>query len=477
MNTALWSSHEASSATNGQLLGSVCWEAIDVSIDSRTIQAGSLFIALLGPNHDGHDHVATSLKNGAVAALVHKIPANVSNDAPLLLVKNTMIGLVSLAKAARNRSDARIIAVTGSVGKTSTKEMLKLALGTSGSTYVNQKNLNNHLGVPLSLARLPKKTKFAVFELGMNHAGEIAQLTNLVRPHIALITAVEAVHIAQFQSTQQIAKAKAEIFQGVEPNGFAVLPRDNKYYHLLYEAAMIAKITNIISFGSHLDSDAKLLDSKIDSNTTLISASFGCDTINYQINIPNLYWINNSLAALLVARSVGVDLKVAASSLIEMNPPKGRGNQKILSWDDGFIKIIDETYNANPISMHAAITTLGAIKKCHNIRSIVVLGDMLELGKNAPSMHISLVKSIIENQIDLVYTAGSLMRHLHEALPQDQQKCHANNSKEIALLVIKILKSGDVVMVKGSSNSVMKTVIKTIEQVALQKIHKIATRT
>ncbi|PKU22684.1 UDP-N-acetylmuramoylalanyl-D-glutamyl-2,6-diaminopimelate--D-alanyl-D-alanine ligase [Telmatospirillum siberiense] len=465
MSAILWTSEEAAEATGGRL-GGTPWQATDVSIDSRSVQPGALFVALAGPNHDGHDHVAAALAKGAAAALVHRIPADAPKDAPLLLVEDSMAGLSALAGAARARSNARIVAVTGSVGKTGTKEMLKLALEATGPTHVSQGNLNNHWGVPLSLSRLPREALFGVFELGMNHAGEITPLTRLVRPHVAVVTSVEAVHMAHFASTREIAEAKAEIFLGVEPDGFAVLPRDNPHYRLLFDAARRAGITNIISFGSHIDAGARLLDGAIDPSATLVLALFGDDAISYRVGVPGLQWASNSLAALLAARAAGADLDRAARSLSSMSAPKGRGARRTLPWGGGKIEIIDESYNASPVSVRAAILTLAAAERPRGARRIAVLGDMLELGQDSPVLHGALAQTLVENRIDLVYTAGPLMRHLHEALPQDRRGGHAADADEAALQLVKALKPGDVIMVKGSAGSVMGRVIKALEQTA-----------
>ncbi len=465
MSATLWTSRQAAAATGGRSSGPA-WQATDVSIDSRTVTPGALFVALVGPSHDGHDHVAAALAKGAAAALVHRIPADAPKEAPLLLVEDSMAGLVALAGAARARSQARIVAVTGSVGKTGTKEMLKLALEAAGPTHVSQGNLNNHWGVPLSLARLPEDARFAVFELGMNHAGEITPLTRLVRPHVAVVTAVEAVHMAHFASTRQIAEAKAEIFQGVEPGGIAVLPHDNPHYRFLFDAARQAGITGIVSFGRHIDAGARLLDGAVDPDATLVFALFGDDAISYRVGVAGLQWASNSLAALLAARAAGADLENAAQALARMSAPKGRGAHKTLPWAGGRIKIIDESYNASPVSMRAAIVTLGAAERPRGARRIAVLGDMLELGEAAPAMHGALAQTLVENGIDLVYTAGPLMRHLYEALPRDRRGGHAANAAEAALQLVKALKPGDVVMVKGSAGSVMGLVIKALEQTA-----------
>ncbi|TAN61998.1 MAG: UDP-N-acetylmuramoylalanyl-D-glutamyl-2, 6-diaminopimelate--D-alanyl-D-alanine ligase, partial [Magnetospirillum sp.] len=278
----LWTTAEAAAATAGTPSGGM-WEASGVSIDSRTVQPGDLFIALAGPNHDGHDHVATALATGAVAALVHRLPSGVPEDAPLLLVKDTMAALQDLGTAARNRSDAGIVAVTGSVGKTGTKEMLRLVLSEQGPTHASIGSFNNHWGVPLSLARMPRHVRFAVFELGMNHAGELIPLTRMVRPQVAAITTVEAVHMEFFASTEAIADAKAEIFAGLEPGGVAVLPRDNRHYLRLAAAAGAARV---VSFGSHIEATARLLDCGVDPTSTAVFALLGDHALSYRIGIP-----------------------------------------------------------------------------------------------------------------------------------------------------------------------------------------------
>ncbi|MDR3435787.1 UDP-N-acetylmuramoylalanyl-D-glutamyl-2,6-diaminopimelate--D-alanyl-D-alanine ligase [Telmatospirillum sp.] len=465
MTGVLWTSEEAATAVDGRRSGPA-WLARGISIDSRTLAEGDLFIALAGPNHDGHDHVAAALANGAAAALVHKVPFGVGDDAPLILVENTQTGLEALAAAARRRSAARIIAVTGSVGKTGTKEMLRLALSAVGQTHVTQGNLNNHWGVPLSLARLPREARFAVFELGMNHVGEITPLTCLVRPHIAIITSVEAVHMAYFTSTRQIAEAKAEIFAGVEPEGIAILPRDNPHFAFLRETARRAGVTRIESFGTHIDAGARLLDGAVDPKATLVLALFGDEALSYRVGVPGLQWASNSLAALLAARAAGIDLTVAAQALAAMTAPKGRGERRSLSWGQGRIEVIDESYNASPVSMRAAITALGLTERPRGARRIAVLGDMLELGETSPALHAGLAETLVERRIDLVFTAGALMRHLHDALPADRRGGHADNADAAAVEVGRALRAGDVVMVKGSAGSAMGRVVKVLEGMA-----------
>lgn len=459
--TALWTHAEAQAATNGKAFGPA-WEAFGVSIDSRSVEVGDLFVALAGPSHDGHDYVAKALEAGAAAALVHKIPEGLPENAPLLLVSDTLDGLRALAAAARARSNAKIVGVTGSVGKTSSKEMLKLALEAAGPTHASVGSFNNHWGVPLSLARLPRDAQFAVFELGMNHPGEIIPLTTLVRPHVAIITTVEAVHMEFFTSTAQIAEAKAEIFAGVEPGGIAVLPRDNRHYAFLRRAAEAKGIARFASFGSHIDATARLLDCAVDPAETVVFGLFGDQSLSYRVGVPGRQWAMNSLAVLEAAIACGVPLATAAKALSGMQAPKGRGQRRKLAWSGGAIELIDESYNASPVSMRAAINTLAAAQPAKGARRIAVLGDMLELGQASAEMHAGLAEAVVERRIDMVFTAGPLMRSLHDALPLALRGAHAASADELAPLLKDAVKGGDVIMVKGSAGSRMGRVVQAL---------------
>ncbi len=458
--TPLWTSAEAAAATAATPSGGM-WEAFGVSIDSRTVQPGDLFIALEGPSHDGHDHVAGALAAGAVGALVHRLPAGVPEDAPLLLVKDTMVALQDLGVASRNRSAAHIVAVTGSVGKTGTKEMLRLVLSNQGPTHASVGSFNNHWGVPLSLARMPKGVRFAVFELGMNHAGELTPLTRMVRPHVAAITTVEAVHMEFFASTEAIADAKAEIFAGLETDGIAILPRDNRHYQRLAAAASGARI---LSFGSHIDATARLLDCGVDPASTAVFALLDDHPLSYRIGIPGLHWAMNSLAVLLIVKALGGDADAAAHALAGMSAPKGRGERRTVTVTGGTAELIDESYNASPVSMRAAIATLASAKPAKGARRIAVLGDMLELGPSSAALHQGLAETVETWGIDLVFTAGPLMAHLRQALPEQRRGGHADNSEALAPLVKQAVKAGDVVMVKGSAGSRMGRVVQTLAE-------------
>ena len=462
--TALWTSSEAQRATGGKATGPA-WQAFGVSIDSRSVGKGDLFVALAGPNHDGHDHVAGALTAGAAAALVHKLPENTAADAPLLLVEDTLEALRRLGAASRARTDAKIIGVTGSVGKTGTKEMLKLALG-EATTHASVGSFNNHWGVPLSLARMPAGSGHAVLELGMNHAGEIALLTALVRPDIAIVTTVEAVHLEFFASTREIAEAKAEIFTGVVAGGTAILPRDNPYYGLLRERAEQAGIRNFASFGTHIEAEARLLDFAVVKNQTLVFALVKDKPISYAIGVPGRPWAMNSLAVLLAADAAGVPVAEAAAALAGMRPPKGRGERKTLGWGEGSVTVIDESYNASPVSVRAALATLGSIEPEKGGRRIAVLGDMLELGEQGPALHRGLAEQINQFGIDLVFTAGPLMGSLFDALHGEKKGAHASDSAQLAPMVAARLNAGDVVMVKGSAGSRMGRVVSHLDELA-----------
>lgn len=459
---SLWTAAQAQAATGGTLRGGD-WQATGVSIDSRSVAPGDLFIALAGPNHDGHAYVKTAIAAGAVAALVHAIPEG-CDDLPLLLVGDTMTGLQALGRAARDRSRARIVAVTGSVGKTGTKEMLALALSAQGATHWSVGSFNNHWGVPLSLARMPIDSRFAVFELGMNHPGEITPLTAMVRPHVAIITTVEAVHTAFFKSTEEIADAKAEIFTGLNADGIAILNRDNRHFRRLAGAARAEGIADIRSFGSHIDADARLLDCAVDPDETAVFALINDRPVAYRIGVPGLHWAMNSLAVLLAVDALGGDFEDAARALPGMNPPKGRGQRHRIAIGEGNFELIDESYNASPVSMKAALATLAAARPAKDGRRIAVLGDMLELGESSPALHAGLAAAVTAWDIDVVHTAGTMMAHLHDALPPEKRGAHAANSKDLAALVKADVKAGDVVVVKGSAGSRMGLIVKALQE-------------
>ena len=450
-NKALWTSEDAATATGGIASGS--WTATGVSIDSRTLVAGDLFIAVKGPNFDGNEFAAAALSAGAAAVVIDHDFGDLASDAPVLRVADTMQALQDLGTAARQRTGARIIAVTGSVGKTGTKETLKFVLSRQAETCVSEGSLNNHWGLPLSLSRMPEQATFGVFELGMNHAGEITPLTKMARPHVALITNVEAVHSAQFDSVGAIADAKAEIFTGLEPGGIAVLNRDNAYFHRLAEAARACGAERVLGFGVSEDADFRLIEETADTNGSDVSVDIGGQVMSYRLGVAGHHWVLNSLAVLAAIAAAGGNVAEAARSFADISAPKGRGQVHHLVTSGHPLTLIDESYNASPVSMNAAFEVLGQAQVGANGRRIAVLGDMRELGADSATLHAGLAPSLEHNDIDLVFTAGDDMAHLNKALPLNMRGGHADSSEALLPIVRAAIGSGDVVMVKGSHGS------------------------
>ena len=460
----LWSAAEAAAATAGDPRGD--WHATGVSIDSRSVQPGDLFLALKGPNFDGHAFVAEALKKGAAAAVVAQQPVGVTADAPLLFVEDTMAALEDLGRRARARCRAKVVAITGSVGKTGTKEALRLALAAQGKTAATQGNLNNHWGVPLSLARLAADTDYAVFELGMTHAGEISPLSRMVQPHVGVITTVERVHIENFESIEGIAAAKSEIFDGMGPDGIAVLNRDNPLFAQCLAAARTQGIATQWSFGRSQKADARLLDASLRADSSTVDAQLFDRKLRYTLPVPGAHWVMNSLAVLLAVAGTGADIDMACEALRRLSLPKGRGAQERLSFGDGCITLIDESYNASPVAMRAAFAVAASAPV--EGQRIAVLGDMLELGAEAPAAHAGLADAIIEAGFDAVFTCGPLMRRLYEALPPGMAGGHAADSAALTPMVTGALRAGDLVMIKGSAGSRMAKVVDAIRAMAQQ---------
>jgi UDP-N-acetylmuramoyl-tripeptide--D-alanyl-D-alanine ligase len=460
--TALWTANEAAAATGGQ--SSRDWHANGVSIDSRTVAADDLFIALAGPKFDGHDFVAGALKSGAAAAVVARVPEGVAEDAPLLVVADTMTALEELGRAARRRSSAAIIGVTGSVGKTGTKEALKRALERQGPSFASAGSLNNQWGVPLSLARMPRDTAYGIFEMGMNHPGEIDALTRIVRPDVAVITTIEPAHLGFFSSVEAIADAKAEIFAGMEARGAAVLNRDNPHFARLAEAARAQGLSRILSFGVHAEAAVKLIDYHLYATASAVTATVTGEMIDYCIAIPGRHWVMNSLAVLGAVRAVGADIGVAAAAMSSLVALDGRGRRCAIAVAGGTAMLIDETYNASPASMRAAFAVLGAAEPGKGGRRIAVLGDMLELGDEARRLHAELAQPLADAGIALVFTAGANMEALFEALPKRMRGGHAATAAEIAKDLAPRLRPGDVVTIKGSYGSRMSDVVNRLRE-------------
>jgi UDP-N-acetylmuramoyl-tripeptide--D-alanyl-D-alanine ligase len=461
--SALWTSAELADATGGKISGS--WSVNGVSIDSRSVSVGDLFVALEGPNFDGHDFVFDAIERGASAAMVARIPSEgkqTVNEANLIQVGDTMTALQSLAKAARLRMSGRVVAVTGSVGKTTTKEALALTLSRQGRTHATSGNLNNHLGAPLSLARMPEDTEYTIIELGMNHAGEIEPLSRLVRPHVAVVTTVEAVHLEFFSSVEAIADAKAEIFTGLEAGGVAIIPSDNLHHDRLARAAHAAGAASIVSFGTDNSAAYRLIAWSVSEAGTRIAADVNGQRLVYDIGMTGKHMALNSLAVLAAVEALGGDVAQAAGDLNDMKPPPGRGARSSIALSGGTFDVIDESYNASPASVAALIEALNATRK--RGRVMLALGDMLELGDQTDALHADLAIPITAAGIDRVFTAGPAMRHLHSALPAAQAAAHALNSTDLAPLVADAAQPGDVIAVKGSFGSRMSVVVDALKE-------------
>ena len=462
--SSLWTIDAVAAAMRAERVGPLPAELSGVSIDSRTVGKGDAFFAVQGENRDGHEFVDNALKAGAALAVVASNRRERFPDAPLLVVPDVLEALRGLGRAARARSQAKVIAVTGSVGKTGTKEALRLALSADGETHASVASYNNHWGVPLSLARWPASAKYAVFEIGMNHAGEITPLTKLVRPHVAIVTGIEPVHLEFFGSLEKIADAKAEIFSGVEAGGVAVLNRDNAQFAQLASAAKAAGVQRVVSFGEDGSAEAKLLRVSLQPDLSTVEASILGQPVTYKLGTPGRHIVLNSLAVLAAVSLAGADLALAVLALNNLKPVSGRGARAHLTVPGGNALLIDESYNANPASMRAAIALLGQTPVGKLGRRIAVLGDMLELGPPGADLHRGLVQSIEAAGVDLVFCSGPLMRTLWEALPSRARGGYAETAAGLELAVLEAIRAGDAVMVKGSLGSKMGPIVKALEK-------------
>jgi UDP-N-acetylmuramoyl-tripeptide--D-alanyl-D-alanine ligase len=462
---ALWTVDAMARAMGAQRHGALPQSISGISIDSRSIAPGEAFFAIHGDHRDGHEFVTAALAaKAALAVVAEDRRGEFSQDAPLLAVPNVLTGLRDLAAAARARLKAKVIAVTGSVGKTGTKEALRLALSKDGETHASVASYNNHWGVPLSLARCPASARYAVFEIGMNHAGEIDPLTRLVRPHVAIVTTIAPVHLEFFGTLGKIADAKAEIFAGVEPDGTAVINRDIAQFARLRRRAKETGVTNIISFGEHAKADAHLIKCVLHPRCSTVEAIILGTPLTYKIGAPGHHLVDNSLAILAAVDLVGADLALAALALAEFRPVSGRGAPIEIEPAGGTALVIDESYNANPASVAAALALLGQAPTGPQGRRIAVLGDMLELGPKGKALHRGLVEPVLANAVDLVFCCGPLMHSLWRALPASRRGGYAENSAALEAQVLPAIRAGDVAMVKGSLGSRMAPIVKALQR-------------
>jgi UDP-N-acetylmuramoyl-tripeptide--D-alanyl-D-alanine ligase len=453
MADALWQWDELSAAAGARSEGAPSQAVNGFSIDTRTLEAGDVFVALKDARN-GHEFVGQAFKAGAAAAIVMQGYARQPEDGALLRVDDPLRALQGVARAARIRADAKIAAVTGSVGKTSTKEALRLCLSALGPTHASEKSYNNHWGVPLTLARMPKPAQYGVFEIGMNHPGEITPLAQMVRPHVAVITTVEPVHLAQFQSVEEIAEAKAEILQGLVPGGTAVLPRDNPHFPLLRDRAMSIG-ARLITFGYHEEADFRCVQVELGPKGSSVIAGQGSQRFPYRVGVPGEHFVRNSLAVLAALRALGADIMRALPALASLSAATGRGARKLLGAADAPILLIDESYNANPASVKAALEAMATTPREEFPRRIAVLGDMLELGDAAEMLHRGLKEAVDAAGTDLVFACGPNMKLLMDDLAPSRRGAWAASSTELTEALLDAVRPGDVVMIKGSLGSRM----------------------
>jgi UDP-N-acetylmuramoyl-tripeptide--D-alanyl-D-alanine ligase len=443
--SALWTSEEIAAATGGAV--SVPFEVTGVTFDSREVQPGDLFVAMPGTVHDGHEFVERAFAAGAAGAIVSQPVVH----GPHVLVADTFAALQALGRASRERSRATIFGVTGSVGKTSTKEALYAALDRNrpGKVHRSVKSYNNHTGVPLSLARMPRGSEFAVFEMGMNNAGEIRALTAQVRPDVALITAIAPAHIENLGSEEAIADAKAEIFEGLGSNGIAIVPNDTPHRDRLVKAAR-RHAERIITFGAG-DADVHAVHAvSAEGGGSLISAVLSECELTFTISQRGEHWVSNSLAVLAAVESVGADVGLAGLALADFGGLKGRGQRHVIPLEGGELLLIDESYNANPASMAATLKSLGAERDV--TRRIAVLGPMRELGEHGASLHAALAPSVLSAHVDRLILIGEEMRPLESALDGQVQTERVSSVDEAADALRRLVRPGDAVLVKASNS-------------------------
>ncbi|WP_172293065.1 UDP-N-acetylmuramoyl-tripeptide--D-alanyl-D-alanine ligase [Pseudoruegeria sp. HB172150] len=467
----LWTAADAAAATGGR--ATTDWVATGVSIDTRSLRPGDLFVALTDVR-DGHDFVADALGKDAAAAMVSRVPDGVSENAPLLIVDEVLPALGRLGVAGRARTKARVVGVTGSVGKTSTKEMLRAVLsGQRRRVHAAEKSFNNQWGVPLTLARMPADTEFAVIEIGMNHPGEILPLARMARPHVAMVTTVTQAHLEAFDSVDDIAREKAAIFGGLEPRGTAVINGDIQTAPILREAAQAAG-AKVRTFGMASRNFHRVMDVRLSRETTVAQGRLWRQKVMYKINSPGRHFAVNAMGALGVAKALNLDVALAVNALGQWHPPEGRGKIEMLSLDaveeKMAVELIDDAFNANPASVEAALDVLAATEPRDGLgrysrgRRIAVLGDMLELGEDEIALHAAIAELPALKVLDLVHCVGPRMRALYDILPPEQRGQWFEKAEKLAARVHGLVDAGDVILVKGSKGIKVSLVVDAIRK-------------
>lgn len=446
--TDLWDSKQVDDSLGS--LSSETWTCSGISIDSRTTEKGDLFVALAGESGDGHAFLENAAQKGATAALVSQ---SITSSLPTIHVPDTLKALEKLGVAARERSNALRIAVTGSVGKTSTKDALKTIFKDQGPTHGSVSSYNNHWGVPLTLARMPQDTKFGIFEVGMNHPGEIRPLSHMIKPNLAIITTVEEAHAEFFKTIEDIARAKAEIFEGMARGSAVILNRDNPHFHLL-ETMAHQQGLKVCGFGTSENADCRLLSwEKKEDNSHIVADIMG-NQISYALPVSGMHWVMNSLAVMGAASLAEASMDQVVESLKTIQVPSGRGRRYA-----GPFTILDESYNANPASMRAALAVLG---QSGDGRKIAVLGDMREMGDRARAHHEALLKVLVDNKIDRVFCCGPFMAHLYDRLSPEMQGGYTPTSLELIPLVLDEVRAGDTISVKASLGTRVKPIVEAL---------------
>ncbi len=461
----LWETDAILAATNGRPVGEMPEGITGISIDSRTLKEGEAFFAIKGDQFDGHDFLPAALRAGAAFAVVdeNRLVSLGGINLPLIVVRDVLEAMTHLGFAARARSKAQIIAVTGSVGKTSVKEMLRTVLSYSGEVHASVASFNNHWGVPLTLARMPSTTNFGVFEIGMNHPDEIRPLVKMVRPHIAIINNVAAAHIGAFESIDDIARAKAEIFEGVIPGGYGIINHDDKRYTLQRDLAVDADIEHLITFGTKRGSDIWLRNLEQKDGGLKLDVRIKGEDYQYEMAVTGEHMALNSLAVLGAASLAGADIKKTADAMAKVTPANGRGTRYVMGGSGTMgVTLIDESYNANPASMEAALNVLGSFGGAKTKRRIAVLGDMLELGRQSKKLHEGLAKFVSAAKVDLVFLVGPEMENLAKILPNEKLGGHYPDTTNLAERLKVVFKGGDVVVFKASNSMGFSKIVQEI---------------
>ncbi len=452
MNEVLWTVPAMVEALQARVVGTMPEAISGLSIDSRSIANDEAYFAIKGDVHDGHKFVAAAhAQGGAVSVVSEEWVERLGPDCgPLLVVDDVLLALERLGIAARARTQARVIAVTGSVGKTTTKEALRVALAPSGKVHAAVASFNNHWGVPLTLARMPEDSKFAVIEIGMNHPGEITPLVKMARPHVAMVMNVAAVHLGAFRDVDEIAKAKAEIFLGLDADGVAVVNGDDQRLPLLKKYAEDAGVNRFVTFGSSDDADVRCEKLVLHGSCSCLTTTVMGQAMVVKVGAPGAHIAQNMLGVLAACNLVGADLALAGLAMADIRAVKGRGERHTIGADDNKAILIDESYNANPTSMRAALALLSATPVKDAGRRIAVLGDMLELGPTSPELHAGLADSIVDHAINTVFLAGPDMKFLQESLAKRVDCVHTATIDELIPHVRRQLRGGDAIMVKAS---------------------------